>query len=101
VLGGYQQELCLCCRDWLQVPACTKQSGECRRVGGDDIVGAAFLFGARIDARRMDRKGSKVSCGAPVESRPPTRIVLLLQMKMSVMCGFSSPGRTNRKTEVC
>jgi hypothetical protein len=64
------------------------------------MVRAAFLIRARIDARRVDRKECKISCGAPVESRPPTRIFLFLQI-LSVICDVSFPERTNRKTEVC
>jgi hypothetical protein len=50
MIGCNPQELGVRRRDWLQAPACTKQSRECQRVEGDDIVGAAFLFGARPDA---------------------------------------------------
>jgi hypothetical protein len=100
VLGRNEQQLCVRCRDWLQVPACTKQSGECRGVGGDDTVGATFLFGAGVYACCVDGKGRKLSYGAPVESRPPTWIFLFLQV-WSVMDCFSFPERTNRKTEVC
>jgi hypothetical protein len=88
VLGGDEQELCVSRPDWLEALARAQESGERGCVRGDDVVGATFLVVACVDASRVDWNVRKFACGAPVEPRSLTHVLLFLQGSILAMCGY-------------